>query len=290
VKRVTDKKYWMHPTLYNNLVSLAHNVMDNGWDSVILISGDGMTRVGKSMLAQQIGYFLASLLETKFDITNIMFGTENLRDTVMKRPKNSVYVFDEARESFDSKKTMSKKNIELATFFDECGMMNNVYILVLPNFYDLMKGLAVNRSEFLINCKRVGESRKVNEKFNIVSWKRGYYDFYNRRRKHKLYITHKKFEFYDPKFRNFWGEFRKYWVIDEDLYNEKKVAFLKRADSKGDEDNIWKKRCGIFAKVACKDKTQYEVARMVTSLGYRCSQPRLNQLIRGADIKVDLVD
>ena len=63
--------YWMDNGLKKILNSIAYNV-PNDWDSIILISGSGMVRVGKSVLAQQIGHYLSTKLKTPWGINNIL--------------------------------------------------------------------------------------------------------------------------------------------------------------------------------------------------------------------------
>ena len=52
-----NKKWMMHELLVNNLKLIKkHNTDD--WDFKMLISGDGMTRTGKSTIAAQIAQYL----------------------------------------------------------------------------------------------------------------------------------------------------------------------------------------------------------------------------------------
>lgn len=226
--RVTDKQYWMHPTLKSNLDICTYNMPDD-WDFCLVVSGTGMVRVGKSMLAQQIGYYVAHTMSTPFSLENVVFNGDELIKVAKKLPKNSVVIYDEARNELDSKKTMRQFSMILQDFFAECGIYNHFFILTLPDFFELNKYIAVNRSDALVNVFRYHEEATNKENKPVLKYKRGYFEFYNRNTKKKLYIQGKKqFHTYGIVPRNFQGEFRKYWVLNPDAYNAKKLANLQR--------------------------------------------------------------
>ena len=158
---IQQQLYWMDKGLQKILNSIAYNVPLD-WDSLILISGSGMVRVGKSVFGQQIGHYLSVKLKTKFDINNIVFSGQELIEKARTFPKHSVFVYDEARGELDTKKVMEDITKTLMDFFAECGMYNHVIIIVLPDFFDLPKGIAISRSELLLNVYR-DRSIKKNE-------------------------------------------------------------------------------------------------------------------------------
>ena len=73
MERVTDKEFWMDGYLKSNLNTLCYN-LPNDWDSVILISGSGMVRMGKNVLAQQVGYYVSWKMGTPFSLENVCFS------------------------------------------------------------------------------------------------------------------------------------------------------------------------------------------------------------------------
>jgi len=273
MERVTDKKYWMDGYLKSNLNTAVYN-MDFDWDFVFIISGDGMVRVGKSVLAQQIGYYIAYKKGTPFSMENICFTGEQLINTAHHLPKNSVLIYDEAREGLDAKKTMESMTKSLLDFFAECGMYNDFIIVILPDFFELNKNIAISRSDALINVFRTSKDRQLSNGDNILEYERGHFEFYNRKEKRELYIKGKKlFCSYDIGKRNFYGEFKNYWVVNKEEYLKKKIAHIQRVRAKKDDKFL------IVLKALCKDNSQRKVAEILSEQGLPISQTRINQLL-----------
>lgn len=227
MKKVTDLGYWMDGYLKSNCDSIIYN-LEQDWDFIFIITGDGMTRVGKSVLAQQIGYYIAYNLKTPFDINNIIFSGAELIKKGTTFPPKSVFVYDEARADLDNKKQMHTYTKNLLDYFAECGMYNHFIILVLPEFFELPKTIALNRAEALINVKRETEVVKTKDGA-VINFKRGKFDFYNKVGKRKLYFEGKKnFNFYNPRHRVFYGEFRDFSTINKEAYTKRKIEFLRR--------------------------------------------------------------
>jgi len=102
---VTDKKYYLHETLKENLDILVDQIKKD-WYFIIVISGSNRVRVGKSTLAQQIAYYLTWCLGKKYDFSNLVFDPEDLPKKSLEHGKYDVIHYDEARSGFDSKKAM----------------------------------------------------------------------------------------------------------------------------------------------------------------------------------------
>jgi hypothetical protein len=228
--------YHMDNGLKTILKSIAYNV-PNDWDSIILISGSGMVRVGKSVLAQQVGCYLAELLDTKWNIEHIVFTGDELMSKARTYPKYSVFIYDEARGELDTKKIMEDITKTLLDFFAECGLYNHVVIIVLPDFFDLPKGIAINRSELLLNVYRDRSKKVDNEGDEIIKFERGFFQGFHRQSKKKLYILGKKnFNDYDAAKRDFYGDFPNVFTVDKQAYDKKKMEYLARDRTKEDKD------------------------------------------------------
>jgi hypothetical protein len=218
------------------LNSIAYNIPQD-WDSVILISGSGMVRVGKSVLAQQIAKYLSIKLETPFSLDNIVFSGSELISKAKSFPKMSVFVYDEARGELDTKKVLEEMTKTLLDFFAECGMYNHVLILVLPEFFDLPKSIAISRSELLLNVFREREPKKDKNDEDVVKFMRGFFYGYHRPTKKKLYILGKKnFNDYDIVKSDFKGRFSNTFTVDKREYEAKKLEYLARNRFKEDRD------------------------------------------------------
>lgn len=205
-------KYKIHSELKRRLDNV-NKLNTNDWDFKILISGNGMTRTGKSTCAVQIAQYIDSTFADNWE-ERMIFDGQKLIDTAYKIGKNKCLVYDEAREALDSKKQMQTFTKNLLDFFSQCGNLNHKIIIVLPDFFDLPKSVAIVSSAFLINCRITDD------------WKRGYFDYYNRTGKKYLYIMGKKFLDYNRRYKSFDGTFTKQFLIDKDLYESKKSKAL----------------------------------------------------------------
>jgi len=217
------------------LDTICYNIK-NDWDFIILITGSGMTRTGKTTLAQQIGKYCADKLSTPFDNSNIVFGGKQLIETSKQKPHNSVIIDDESREDMSGKRSMEYMNKTLMDFFNECGMYNHLMILVATDFFDFTKSIAVTRSEILFNVTReVSKPIILKNGEEVVKLERGHVDFYDRKAKRLLYINGKKnYDDYSlgTKYRSFYGFFDNKWIIDKEQYQKDKQIYLERERSR----------------------------------------------------------
>lgn len=279
--KVTDKQYWMDAYLKSNLDSMIYDAEDD-WDFVIIITGDGMVRVGKSVLAQQVGYYFAYHLKRKWDAKgagNIVFsGEELIKAATDVEP--SVFIYDEARADLDSKKALAKVSKVLQDFFAECGMYNHILILVLPDFFELNKRIATSRSECLINVFRMKKEVKYKGD-TILSRKRGRFFFYGSEKKRLLYIKGKKDnDNYNAVKSNFWGDFKDYWLIDRAAYDKKKKAFLAR-DRAAEGGNRYQEQRDILIKImyGVLGLTQQDIAQHLDNFGIKMSQRNISKIV-----------
>jgi hypothetical protein len=275
--KVTSLGFWMDGYLRSNLNSIIYN-MKQDYDTLGLISGSGMVRVGKSVIAQQAGFYCAEKLGTKFGVENIVFSGKELMAAARRLPKNSVIIYDEARAELNVRRVMENITKSLLDFFAECGMYNHLLLMVCPDFFELPKSVATSRSEFLINVKRVGVQKKDTEGEEVVSFERGRFEFYNRRGKKMLYIVGKKaFDDYDVgmKYRSFDGNFTNTWIVDRKAYEEKKLKHLQRERGSVYQDL----RLAIALKTLCNHISQHQAVIELKEQGMEVSQGRISQLI-----------
>lgn len=275
--RVTNLQYWMDPLLKGNLDSISYNMLHD-FDAVIPISGDGMVRVGKSVLAQQVGAYIAWKHQTPFGLDNIVFSGKELIEVAQRMPKNSVLIYDEARGELDSKKVMENITKNLMDFFAECGMLNHCIILVCPDFFELPKGVALNRSEFLLNVVRTSSIKQDADGEEVIKFERGVFEFYNRKGKKVLYIQGKKqYNDYDigKKWRSFWGNFHNQYIVDRKEYEDKKIAHIAR-NRNATKDAT---RFGAALAILNNHLTQQEIVKELSQYEIRLTQQRLQQLI-----------
>lgn len=229
--------------------------LNKGYDCIGIISGMSKVRIGKSTLAiGTVGSYIAWLLAGGFvkchqEIKenkqvwiidkikqptkkinwnlqeNVCFSAEDLQRTAFKLynkyGKNQVIVYDEGRQGLDSARAMESINKGMEDFFQTCGFMGHVILIVLPNFFKLHEDYAVARSLFLINVY-------ADKKYN-----RGYFSFYNEEQKEKLFYFGKKRIGVRAKYtsanHNFWGKFSSWFPFDKDEYENLKEIAMKKA-------------------------------------------------------------
>ncbi|MFA5395243.1 MAG: hypothetical protein WC346_04415 [Methanogenium sp.] len=240
--------YYMDGFLAENLYQIPAFIKKD-WDCVGIVSGSGLVRVGKSYIASQIGYFVAWLLAggamdlrrdldtgkfinpvviksptnpVNFSLNNLVFSPEDLMKKGRELPKNSVIIYDEGRSGLDAKSSMTALNRLLEDFFQECGVYNHVIILVLPDVFKLHADYAINRSHFLVNV------------YHDENYQRGYFNFYNKLQKEKLYEFGKKklgvTARYNAAYPSFYGRFPNWIPFDEKEYKKEKKLALKKKE------------------------------------------------------------
>jgi hypothetical protein len=291
---VTDKEYYIDGFMLRSLENVAFNISED-WDAVILVSGDGMVRVGKSVLAMQIGYYLAWRLGTPFNLDNVVFSGEDLMKTALAAPKHSVFVYDEARESLNTGDVAKELTKRLVQFLNECGQLNHILVMVLPDFFDLPKFVAISRSIFLANVyasrEEVKNPRPIAGVEEVTRYKRGFVQYFNRDAKRKLYMLGKKaFHDYSIVKPTAVCRFTHKYVVDEEAYREKKKQQLaeertKERDTKHAE--LWKRRTAIAWRIFSKDfgLTHEDMRKFYRKHGEDIDLTRFSQIIKGFELK-----
>jgi hypothetical protein len=261
------KEFYIDGYLASALDSLVYNIKKD-WDFVILITGDRTVRVGKSMLAMTIGAYLGSALQraklsaNAYSINQVYFNDEVMINEALENDKFVVNHYDEAGQSL-AKKTVRKLQQEILQFFDECGQLNHVFILVLPDFFELKEQIAVARSEMLINVYRTETKKMVDiykegVKRPVVGFERGRFQYFNRKNKERLYDEalrkhQKSYRLVKP---DFIGRFTEQWPVSEEEYKEKKQNSLKKFKERNTKDS---------AKVLNETKKLYELSQFLTT-------------------------
>lgn len=232
---------------------------------------DGKEGVGKSVFAMGIGYYISSQLGTKYDIKNICFKPDKFREKIMSCPDKSVVIYDEAHRGMASARALSEVNNILKDLMMEMRQKNLLVIVVLPTFFLLDRYIALFRAKGV---------------FHIYKRKRqrGFWVYFNERRKLKLYIKGKKEFNYSaagrwPRTR---GRFYNQYGVDETEYRaEKKKAFTERVRTTKAETYI--KQRNILMWVICKKLKK-------TSVWLSKELKNMNWKLTGAAIRTVLID
>lgn len=209
--------YYMEEVLKDNLDIMVKAIVRDMM-FVGIVSGHGGVRVGKSVLTQQIGWYLtdavnkAHNVNNSFTTDNICFDGDALISTAMKAKPYSVIVLDEGDDLTESYWSgLAKK---LRRFFRKCGQLNLFILILIPDYFELPRPYAITRSNFLIDVKFEGE------------FERGFFKFYSAEKKRELYYRGRKFGNYNAADCSFQGRFFDFYVVDEKKYKEKKKADL----------------------------------------------------------------
>jgi hypothetical protein len=276
--------------LKSALDSLVYNASSD-WDFVIVVSGDRMVRVGKSVLAQQIAAYLAYRLKTPFSLKNIFFDSQEMINFAQKCPINSVLIFDEAREGLAASKNGKKLQQDLLDYFAECGQLNHIFIIVLPDFFELKENMAVGRSEYMVNVYRK-ETQIMQDIYNegvkipIVRLDRGYFEFFSRDKKRLLFdiASSKHQKNYHLVKSNFIGRFTNTYTVDPAEYKKAKKAALARFEDKKKDDIAPKHRADVIRDKIIMDNVDLgptEIAKkLYQDYGFSISHSAVSRVIQ----------
>jgi len=142
---------------------------------------------------------------------------------IMKAKKGQAIVYDEAFTGLSSRGALSEINKLLVSLMMEMRQKNLFVIIVLPTFFLLDKYVALWRAKCLIHVY-------------MKSSKRGYFTFFNRKKKKILYLRGKKDYSYSVIKTRFRGRFTAKSVIDDIKYRKKKAKALKSRDRRTRSD------------------------------------------------------
>lgn len=226
-----DSGFYMDNILKQQIDVLIKNIKRD-WDFTIIVTGSGEVRVGKSVLAMQIAAYWAYEIQEQYGIKvpfsveeNFVLEGKRLIEVGNKLGQKHPYsplIFDEAGADLEGRKVMQTSTQEVLDFFRECGQYNLLNILVLPEYFDLPKGIALSRSICLINVYYTTNEEGIFE--------RGFFNFYSRRNKKYLYLNGKKQLDYNAYKYNFHGRFFDNYPIDEKDYRKLKQEALSQRE------------------------------------------------------------
>lgn len=197
---------WYDGFLKANLDIIKEAVKDD-WDMFFIV--DGLEGSGKSVLAQQV----AGYLDPSLTIDRICFTPEEFIKAVNEATKYQAIVYDEAYAGLASRSALSEVNRMIVRVLAEMRQKNLFVFIVMPCFFELDKYAAVWRSKGLFHVY-------------TKNLKRGFFRFYNSKKKKQLYLKGKKFYEYKV-LPDFYGKFPKGYFVDEAEYRAKKLQVLK---------------------------------------------------------------
>lgn len=205
-------------TLANNLTLIRNAVLNQDWDTTILI--DGVEGAGKSVFAQQIAYFLD--VDHSIDIdTQICYYPEQFKKAVMTLKKGKAIIWDEARRGLNRRRSMGETNLDTTDLMAECRQHNLFLVIVMPSFYDMDLNVSVWRSRCLIH---VWYNWNVENPDKPLV--RGFFRFYCEAAKKELYVNpvlRRGYRYPMIPGKCFDGRFVNHYVVDEEAYRRRKL-------------------------------------------------------------------
>lgn len=233
---------------------------------------DGGVGEGKSTLAQLI----AGTVDPTFNSSRLYFDDTETKEGIINSEKKKSHILDETLSMLNIRRAMSSINITLTSLFSEIRQKNLLLVLCLPSIFDLDRNIAIHRSLFLLHTySRNGQ--------------RGYFRFYGRKAKAKLFASSYAKKTYQYLARpTFWGRFANGYVVNEEEYRQRKDDVLKRyipkdiPDKKLEEKTL-KEREKKAIQIINLQKTQKLSFRKLEELGfgYRADLAKLVREFQG---------
>lgn len=253
----TDGRY-VDETLYENLKIAAKNIVKDMTFLGVCATSKLDVGSGKSTLMQQIAEAYSDLVNqyhgTKLEVTmkNIVFRPQELIKRAFELPKYSCIILDEWEETH----YWSELAMALRQFFRKCRQLNLFIIIIIPNFFQLPMSYALSRSLFFIDVKFEGE------------FERGYFSFYNFKKKKDLYILGKKTQNYYVVKPDFSGRFVEGYVVPREEYEKAKrqdmIDSEERVRPEITERNV---KIKLFKQVCKQLKGKIPVKEIATGFG-----------------------
>lgn len=227
---------------------------------------------GKSTIAQLV----AAVVDPTFNESRLYFEDNETKQGIINSEKKKSHILDETLSMLNIRRAMSNVNITITSLFSEIRQKNLFLILCLPSIFDLDRNIAIHRSLFLIHTySRNGQ--------------RGYFRFYGRKAKAKLFASSYAKKTYQYLARpTFWGRFANGYVVNEEEYRQRKDDVLKRyipkdiPDKKLEEKTL-KEREKKAIQIINLQKTQKLSFRKLEELGfgYRADLAKLVREFQG---------
>lgn len=244
-----------------DLVSRAVKTKDNYF--VAIVFGDSGS--GKSTLAAQI----CKKFDATFNHERMCQSENQFRKQLETLQRHQAICLDEAFESLSSLEAARRAQRLLVNLIQVVRQKNIFILLVLPNFFDLNKTLAIFGSKWAIRTY-TNKGRK------------GFFRLWGPERKRELYIKGKKTFNHLAVKPNCSGRFTKFMPIDESAYRQMKLDNLNRMLNESTKDIIVRHNKGkssrddAIRKLKAEGRSVKEIAPL-----FNLSEVAVYQIISG---------
>ena len=274
--------FWLHDNLKKQIDYYLKNI-NRDWDFTIIICGEGEVRVGKSFIAAQIGAYWTSEIKRLYNLTvpfnleeNFVFDGRKLIEKGNKlgiAHPYSVLIFDEAGADLEGTKAMLATTRDVKDYLRECGQYNMLTVLVLPEYFDLPRGIAISRSACLVNVYYFADEEGY--------FQRGYFKYYSRKAKKKLYLKGKKTLDYDVAPSSFYGDFDDIFPLDLELYKQLKKNALKKRGSTTMDKKLLQRNIAWYLLISENVINMSDLARKTTNMGAYTINQTISEALKG---------
>jgi hypothetical protein len=222
---ISNSDYKLDGYLAKTVASIK-NRLQHKWDCVGVV--DGLEGSGKTTFAFQ----MCQSVDPTFNLDRVCFSEEQFNAQVIICKPGQAICLDEAMNVFFRRTTMSNTNILMVRVLAECRKRNLFLVFVLPSFFEMDRYPSLHRASFLVHVFAVPNKRNNLE--------RGFFKFYARPAKKKLYLLGRKDMNYQVVRPSFFGRFAKTFVLDEQGYEKKKDQALleKQTEKKVDKRDV----------------------------------------------------
>ena len=193
---------------------------------------------GKTTFAFQ----LCKAIDPTFNIDRVCFNVTQWNEQVIKCKPGQAVCLDEAMVVFFKRATMSQTNILMVRVLAECRKKNLLLIFNIPSFFEMDRYPALHRASFLVHVYTMPTPKGDAQ--------RGYFRWYDKKAKKKLYLEGRKAMIYQVAKPSFYGKFSKAFVVSKKDYEAKKDKALmeKSVKSEGKVEKIWKDKCSAIVE------------------------------------------
>lgn len=210
--KVTDLDYHMDDAILEKMDLLIKRFSRKHpkLDSFLLF--DGYEGYGKTTLSLQCAYYAAYKTGKEFSVDNVFFDVDELLKFA-KEHENQIIIWDEAALAGMASDWHKKSQKKFIKFLMVARKKRHFYLMNIPHFRTLKRYLAIDRSLGLVHVYAQNET------------KLGYFTYYTRKHKEKLYDLLKRGNnnaYRTVRYRR--GRFRSLpeGIIDEEKYDKKK--------------------------------------------------------------------
>lgn len=204
-----------------NAFELIKEAVARKWDGLFYVGG--YEGDGKSEFAAQMAYYF----DPTYCLDRCVFTPQQFIEAVDKAQPKQAIVYDEAQDVMEST-AKDKTAQEIKSLMTRIRKKQLFIIIVAPDFWRINKYLFIHRARAFLRIYSRGLDR-------------GFFEYYNREKKHELKIKGQRYEQLVVK-PNFRGRFTHWFPLDQEEYEAKKDAATRKIGGLSVKENEYKEK------------------------------------------------